>query len=49
LEPRLTRLGSPVKSLREALNARPAEIRAFLRGRLASGRIQELLKLGIVV
>jgi hypothetical protein len=36
----------------EALNARPAEIRAFLRGRLASGRIQELpqelIKLGIV-
>jgi hypothetical protein len=37
LEPRLTRLGYPVKSLCEALNARPAEIRAFLRGRLAPG------------
>ena len=36
----------------EALNARPAEIRAFLRGRLAPGRMQELhqelLKLGVV-
>jgi type II secretory pathway predicted ATPase ExeA len=52
LEPRLTRLGYPVKSLCEALNARPAEIRAFLRGRLAPGRMQELhqelLKLGVV-
>ena len=34
-EPRLTRLGYPVKSLCEALNARPAEICAFLRGRRA--------------
>jgi hypothetical protein len=52
LEPRLTRLGYPVKSLCEALNARPAEIRAFLRGRRAPGRTQELpqelLKLGVV-
>jgi len=52
LEPRLMRLGYPVKSLCEALNARPAEIRAFLRGRLAQGRMQELhqelLKLGVV-
>jgi hypothetical protein len=52
VEPRLTRLGYPVKSLCEALNARPAEIRAFLRGRLAPGRTQELhqelLKLGVV-
>jgi type II secretory pathway predicted ATPase ExeA len=52
LEPRLTRLGYPVKALCEALNARPAEIRAFLRGRLAPGRMQELhqelLKLGVV-
>ena len=52
LEPRLMRLGYPVKSLCEALNARPAEIRAFLRGRLAHGRMQELhqelLKLGVV-
>jgi hypothetical protein len=49
---RLTRLGYPVKSLCETLNARPAEIRAFLRGRLTSGRMQELhqelLKLGVV-
>ena len=52
LEPRLTRLGYPVKSFCEALNARPAEIRAFLRGRLTPGRMQErhqeLLKLGVV-
>jgi type II secretory pathway predicted ATPase ExeA len=52
LEPHLTRLGYPVKPLCEALNARPAEIRAFLRGRLAPGRMQELhqelLKLGVV-
>jgi type II secretory pathway predicted ATPase ExeA len=52
LEPRLTRLGYPVKSLSEALNVRPAEIRAFLKGRLAPGRTQELhqelLKLGVV-
>jgi hypothetical protein len=51
-EPHLTRLGYPVRSLCEALNARPAEIRAFLRGQLASGRTQELhqelLKLGVV-
>jgi hypothetical protein len=52
LEPRLMRLGDPVKSLCEALNAHPAEIHAFLRGRLAPGRMQELhqelLKLGVV-
>jgi hypothetical protein len=52
LEPRLTRLGSPVKALCEALNACPGEIRAFLRGRLAPGRMQglhqELLELGVV-
>jgi hypothetical protein len=52
LEPRLMRLGYASKSLCEALNARPVEIRAFLRGRLASGRMQELhqelLKLGVV-
>jgi hypothetical protein len=52
LEPRLMRLGYPVNSLCEALIARSAEIRAFLRGRLAPGRVQqlhqELLKLGVV-
>jgi hypothetical protein len=52
LEPRLMRLGYPVKSLCEALNVRPAEIRAFVRGRLAQGRMQELHqelhKLGVV-
>jgi hypothetical protein len=51
-EPRLPRLGYPVTSLCEALKARPAEIRACLRGRLAPGRTQELhqelLKLGVV-
>jgi hypothetical protein len=52
LEPRWTRLGYLVKSLCESRNARPTEIRAFLRGRLAHGRMQELpqelLKLGVV-
>ena len=41
IAPRLTRLGSPVTLICRALNARSAEIRAFLSGRLASGRAQE--------
>jgi hypothetical protein len=52
LEPRLMRLGYSIKARCEALNALPAEIHAFLQGRLASGRTQELhqelLKLGVV-
>jgi hypothetical protein len=46
------RLGYSIKARCEALNALPAEIHAFLQGRLASGRTQELhqelLKLGVV-
>lgn len=52
LEAKLTRLGYSSRSLAETLDARPAEIRAFLHGRLAPGRTQELqnemLKLGII-
>ena len=52
LEATLQRSRYGVKSLVEALDARPAEIRAFFRGRLSSGRQQELqqeiLKLGII-
>jgi type II secretory pathway predicted ATPase ExeA len=42
LEPRLTRQGYHMKALAELLNAKPAEIRLFLRGQLATGRTQEL-------
>ena len=42
LEPRLTREGYNTKVLAELLNARPREIKAFLRGQLAPGRTQEL-------
>lgn len=42
LEPTLTRYGYNVTALAERLNARPAEIRAFLHGQLAPGRTQEL-------
>jgi len=52
LEPSLARLGYNPKILGETLDAKPAEIRAFLRGHLAPGRSQELqsqmLKLGII-
>lgn len=41
LEPRLTRHGYNVKALAELLNAKPGEIRSFLRGRLPPGRTQE--------
>src|SRR5271165_5449232 len=42
LEPRLTRKGYNVKVLAELLNAKPREIKEFLRGQLAPGRTQEL-------
>ena len=42
LEPRLTRQGYHMKALAELLRAKPAEIRLFLRGQLATGRTQEL-------
>ena len=42
LEPRLTRQGYHMKALAELLNAKPAAIRLFLRGQLATGRTQEL-------
>jgi hypothetical protein len=38
LEPRLTREGYNVKVLAELLNAKPREIKEFLRGQLAPGR-----------
>ena len=40
LEPRLTREGYNTKVLAELLNAKPREIKAFLRGQLAPGRTQ---------
>ena len=42
LEPRLTREGYNTKVLAELLNAKPREIKAFLRGQLPPGRTQEL-------
>ena len=42
LEAKLQRYGYGIKSLTDALDARPAEIRAFFRGRLTSGRSQEI-------
>ena len=42
LEATLTRNGYNTRALAELLNARPAEIRAFLHGQLAPGRTQEL-------
>jgi type II secretory pathway predicted ATPase ExeA len=42
LEATLTRYGYNARALAELLNARPAEIRAFLHGQLAPGRTQEL-------
>jgi hypothetical protein len=42
LEPRLTRQGYHMKALAELLSAKPAEVRLFLRGQLATGRTQEL-------
>jgi type II secretory pathway predicted ATPase ExeA len=42
VEPTLARHGYGPKALAEVLQVRPAEIRAFLRGRLPSGRAQEI-------
>ncbi len=42
MEATLTRYGYNARALAELLNARPAEIRAFLHGQLAPGRTQEL-------
>ena len=42
MEATLTRCGYNARALAELLNARPAEIRAFLHGQLAPGRTQEL-------
>jgi predicted metal-dependent peptidase len=42
LEPRLTREGYNTKVLAELLNAKPREIKGFLRGQLPPGRTQEL-------
>ena len=42
VEPTLARHGYSAKALAEVLQVRPAEIRAFLRGRLPAGRTQEL-------
>ena len=42
LEATHTRYGYVARALAELLNVRPAEIRAFLFGRLPPGRIQEL-------
>jgi type II secretory pathway predicted ATPase ExeA len=53
LEPRLVRHGYNAKVLARLLNARPAEVRSFLHGRLPPGRTQELrdqmLGMGILV
>ncbi|GAB6194680.1 hypothetical protein [Desulfocastanea catecholica] len=50
-EANLHRYGYNIKSLSEAIDARPSEIRSYLHGHLAQGRSQEiqkeLLKLGI--
>jgi hypothetical protein len=42
LEPRLTRHGYNAKALADLLQVRPADIRAFLAGRLPPSRTQEL-------
>ena len=42
LEPRLTRNGYDLRSLAEQFNAKPAEIRRFLRGELDAARTREL-------
>jgi type II secretory pathway predicted ATPase ExeA len=42
LESRLVRNGYTVRALTEILNARPREVRAFLRGELPASRTQEL-------
>lgn len=51
-EAMLHRYGYNMKSLSEAIDARPSEIRAYLHGHMGQGRSQEiqkdLLKLGII-
>jgi type II secretory pathway predicted ATPase ExeA len=42
VEPTLARHGYSARALADVLQVRPAEIRAFLRGRLPAGRAQEL-------
>jgi hypothetical protein len=42
LEPKLTREGYNTKALAKLLNAKPREIKAFLRGQMAPARTQEL-------
>jgi hypothetical protein len=42
LEPKLTRHGYDVHNLAEQFNAKPAEIRRFLRGELDAARTREL-------
>jgi cystathionine beta-lyase/cystathionine gamma-synthase len=42
LEPRLTRHGYHAKALADLLQVQPADIRAFLAGRLPASRTQEL-------
>jgi hypothetical protein len=41
LEPRLARQGYNVKALADLLNAKPAEVRSFLRGKLPPSQTQE--------
>jgi hypothetical protein len=41
LEPKLTRRGCDMHSLAEQFNAKPAEIRRFLRGELTNGRLAQ--------
>ena len=52
IEVTLRRYGYDIKALSEAVDARPAEIRTYFKGRLSSGRAteiqKEILKLGIV-
>ena len=51
IEATLKRYGYDIKALSETMDAKPAEIRSFFKGRLASGRANEIqgeiLKLGI--
>ncbi len=52
IEANMKRHGYDIRALSEALDVKPAEIRSFFRGRLFSGRAQELeseiFKLGLV-
>lgn len=42
VEPTLARYGSTARAVADLLHARPAEVRAFLRGQLPAGRAQEI-------